>query len=494
MDVLLGLQAQLHPEVLPWNLTDKNVVYSSADERIATVDENGVVTGVGLGVTTIRAASVLDPRVFATCAIRVDTLHTTVNGIFRDSDSVGTPKFYTWNMETDDNYVVGDTLKNPPMAVTRVPGTDTFYLLDGDHGTMHLLDQKGNDLVTPTDAYYQQNYWLWDMAYSSFFSTADTPAVYGIRENAIVSPMDPMNPQFANISMGKYGVSYLAGIAAGGIEHITYKNYYGYDAETDSEVLYLIDDQCNVWRCNMFLEDGYRYNFVYSVTPSDMSVRFPAKFSGNSSLVLGEDGALYFSAWIGDTNALYRLVYDEVTESYTSTFLGDFGKDVWPAVILDASANAAPAAAAPQGTQLYRQPQPAGSLDAIDVEETKSELSQGIQVDEQQHTVTVPVMAADSTNGLFHVDYDAKVLTLDRVEPAAILNAYDASTAGRMRMGYADANALNGVIARLVFRYTPAYDPQNTELTLTVAEDGAERHQHCQDHPDHPAGETLPGL
>ena len=472
VDVLLGLQAQLQPEVLPWNLTDKRVVYSSADERIATVDENGVVTGVGLGETTIRATSVLDPQVYDTCTVHVDTLHTTVNGILRDSDSMGTPKFYTWNMETDERYVVGDTLKNPPMAVTRVPGTDTFYLLDGDNGTMHLLDRKGNDLVTPSDAFYQQNYWVWDMAYSNFFSTEETPAVYGIRENAIVTPMDPMNPQFANISMGMYGVSYLAGIAAGGIEHITYKNYYGYDAETDSEVLYLIDDQCNVWRCNMFLEDGYRYNFIYSVTPSDMSIRFPAKFSGNSSLVLGQDGALYFSAWTGDTNALYRLVYDDVTETYTSTLLGDFGKDVWPAVILDASSNAAPAAAAPQGTQLYRQPQKTGSLDTIAVEESKSELSQGIVVDEQQHTVTVPVAATDSTNGLFRVDYDTQVLTLDRVETAAILHAYDAGTAGQMRMGYADANAINGVIARLVFRYTPEYDAQNTKLTLTVDEDG----------------------
>ena len=88
-------------------------------------------------------------------------------------------------------------------------------------------------------------------------------------------------------------------------------------------------------------------------------------------------------------------------------------------------------------------------------------------MDEKQRTVTVPVVAADSTNGLFHVDYDAKGLTLDRVEPVAILNAYDAGTAGRMRMGYADANAMNGVIARLVFHYTPAYDPQNTELTLS---------------------------
>lgn len=472
VEVLLGLQAQLHPEVLPWNLVDKGVVYSSADESIATVDGNGTVTGVGLGTTTIRAASVLNPQVYATCTVHVEKLRVTVDGIFRDSDKMGTPKFYTWNMETDDTYVVGDTLNNPPMAVTQVPGTDTFYLLDADHGTMHLMDREGNDLVTPTDAYYQQNYWIWDLAYSQFFSTEDTPALYGIRENAIVAPMDPMNPQFANISLGMYGVYYLAGIATGGIEHITYKNYYGYDAETDSEVVYLIDDQCNVWRCNMFLEDGYRYNFVFSVIPTDMTIRYPAGFSGNSSLVLGEDGALYFSAWVGSTNELYRLVYDESTESYISTFLGEFGKDVWPAVILDASSNAAQAAVPPQGTQLYREPQPTGALDAIAVEKTASALSQGIQVDQEQHTVTVPVVATESTNGLFHVDYDPEVLTLDRVEPGAFLNAYDTSALGRLRMGYADARAVSGVIANLVFRYTPGDEDQNTDLILSVAEDG----------------------
>ena len=288
MEVLIGLTAQLHPEVLPWNLTDKNVIYSSADETIATVDDRGIVTGVGLGTTTIRATSVLDSTVYATCTVHVKQLSVTVNGILRDSDKLGTPKFYTWNMETGDPYVVGNTLKNPPMAVTRVPETDTFYLLDAEHGTMHLLDQDGKDLVEPADHYYQQNYWIWDLAYSPYFSTEDTPAVYGIRENAIVAPTNPMNPQFANISLGKYGVSFLAGIAAGGCEHITYKNYYGYDAETDSEVVYLIDDQCNVWRCNMFLEDGYRYNFVYSVIPSDMEINYPPDSPADPPWSLGK--------------------------------------------------------------------------------------------------------------------------------------------------------------------------------------------------------------
>ena len=124
------------------------------------MDGRGIVTGVGLGTTTIRATSVLDSTVYATCTVHVKQLSVTVNGILRDSDKLGTPKFYTWNMETGDPYVVGNTLKNPPMAVTRVPETDTFYLLDAEHGTMHLLDQDGKDLVEPADHYYQQNYWI----------------------------------------------------------------------------------------------------------------------------------------------------------------------------------------------------------------------------------------------------------------------------------------------------------------------------------------------
>ena len=122
MEVLIGLTAaQLHPEVLPWNLTDKNVIYSSADETIATVDDRGIVTGVGLGTTTIRATSVLDSTVYATCTVHVKQLSVTVNGILRDSDKLGTPKFYTWNMETGDPYVVGNTLKEPAYGCYQSP-------------------------------------------------------------------------------------------------------------------------------------------------------------------------------------------------------------------------------------------------------------------------------------------------------------------------------------------------------------------------------------
>lgn len=471
VEVLLNLTTQLSATVLPWNLTNKGVVFTSADTSVATVDQNGLVTGVSLGTTTIRAASAANPEIYDECTVTVNTLNVTVNGILRDE--VGTPKFFTWDRSTNEGYVRGDQIDNPPMAVTRVPGTDTFYLLDSDHGTMHLLNNNGENVIEPTDTYYQQNYWLWDLAYSEYFSTEETPAVYGIRENAIVAPTDPMNPTFVNYNLGVYGVTFLAGIACDGYEKITYKDYYGYETEADSEVIYMIDDGGNVWRCNMFLEYGYRYNFVYSVITSDLNVDFPANFTGRSSLVIGEDGALYFSAWVGSTDQLYRLVYDDVSETYLSTFLGDFGTDVWPVSILDVSSNAPEAESAPQGTTLFNQSAPAaGSLDAIDVEEKESDLDTSIQIDEEQHTVTIPVVAADSTNGLFRVDYNTEDLTLIGVNPGSVMYTYDTSVEGSVRMGYADANVINGVVVNLVFRYTPDYEVQYTDVVVTTLEDG----------------------
>lgn len=73
-------------------------------------------------------------------------------------------------------------------------------------------------------------------------------------------------------------------------------------------------------------------------------------------------------------------------------------------------------------------------------------------------------MATESTNGLFHVEYDPDALALVSVNPGSVLNRYDTSTAGKIRMGYADANEINGIIANLVFRYTPGDEAEETDL------------------------------
>ena len=455
VEVLHGLTAKVSASALPWNLSDKTLVFTSADESIATVDSKGVVTGVGLGTTTIRAASRLDGTVYDECTVTVRKLQTNVHGILMDES--GASRFYDWDLSVENGLVRGDGIDHIPMAVTAIPGSDDFYLLDNNTGTMHLVDAAGNDIGDPCDVYYQQNFWIWDLAYAEFFSD-ENPSALGIRENAVIAPFELMNPSFVNFEMGRYGVSYLAGIASGGYEKITYKDWYGYDAEADSELFYVIDESCNVWRCNFFQESG-SWDMVMAEFPSDLGLHFPVNFTGHSSLVIGADNALYFSAWIGDTNALYRLVYDELSDSYVSTFLGEFGKDVWPAVILEASSNAPEADIAPQGTVRYNTV-PEGSLNAVVPGETQ------VAVDD---TVTVPVVAENSTNGLFEITYDASVLELREVKAGAVMNAVDTTIPGTVRIGFADAHAVNAPVASLVFRFI---EGEEALLTLTTLEDG----------------------
>ncbi len=49
----------------------QNVSWSSDDETVATVDQNGVVTGLAVGIANIRAASSENPAVFQTLAMEV---------------------------------------------------------------------------------------------------------------------------------------------------------------------------------------------------------------------------------------------------------------------------------------------------------------------------------------------------------------------------------------------------------------------------------------
>ena len=69
--MITGETAQISYTVAPENATDPSVTITSADPTIATVDENGVVTGVSVGETTITIASVSNPDVTATITVTV---------------------------------------------------------------------------------------------------------------------------------------------------------------------------------------------------------------------------------------------------------------------------------------------------------------------------------------------------------------------------------------------------------------------------------------
>lgn len=66
-----GETISLDVTVSPENATNRELSWSSADEKIATVDKNGVVTGVGYGRTIITATATDGSGITASCAVLV---------------------------------------------------------------------------------------------------------------------------------------------------------------------------------------------------------------------------------------------------------------------------------------------------------------------------------------------------------------------------------------------------------------------------------------
>ena len=74
LTVAEGEQAEIHSIFMPQNsrTTFRGMNWSSADENIATVDTNGVVTGIKAGTTTITAVSKYNDQWISQCEVTVD--------------------------------------------------------------------------------------------------------------------------------------------------------------------------------------------------------------------------------------------------------------------------------------------------------------------------------------------------------------------------------------------------------------------------------------
>ncbi len=66
-----GAQRKLVAAVLPQNATDPSVSWSSGDDTIASVDDNGLLTGLSAGTVTITATSVSDPDVTGSVIVEI---------------------------------------------------------------------------------------------------------------------------------------------------------------------------------------------------------------------------------------------------------------------------------------------------------------------------------------------------------------------------------------------------------------------------------------
>ena len=113
MKLKIGTMSSLSVIYNPFNTTDsKDVIWTSSDESILTVDSEGNIEAVGIGSATITVTSVLDSRLTASCEVMVvDYLSGDMNnnGKIEFADVMILLRSYLGiTEETDDSVKFGD--------------------------------------------------------------------------------------------------------------------------------------------------------------------------------------------------------------------------------------------------------------------------------------------------------------------------------------------------------------------------------------------------
>lgn len=117
------------------------VTWTSENPEVATVDENGVVTGVKAGTATIRATSVLDPSVSGTYEVTVNPLNASLHSITVDTSELVSVSVAT---QADEGEWVHFDISYDPNSVKLLSvtadgeecgtsGEDSYYFQMPDH-------------------------------------------------------------------------------------------------------------------------------------------------------------------------------------------------------------------------------------------------------------------------------------------------------------------------------------------------------------------------
>ncbi len=416
--VLLNTTARLQAEVYPWGV-DESLVWTSSDESIATVDENGVVTGVAVGECVITATSAIAPFAKAECLVTVTQIEKTLNGVVWDEEGrqwfseIDVAKLPEYTKLTESH--IGDTIT----AVSY--GPEGYLFAANDKGELYIVDGETFELVQDLGNLGVE---LSDIAASKYvgdgilMAVCDTQVLLIDLYTGEVGAFDYADDLGGNI---------FVGIAA--FESFIHPTY---NAGVDA--YFLLDDAGNVY------EDGYIVIEDNDEIPDgtyDFGLEKVSEFGFSTDSYhynsLYFDGTSLYWARFNDDSADLICEYD-VFDLDVVANLGSFAEDVWPAAALfeldvnpidfnfeeEESAGSAKFASsavkdAAVAFTAAAPVLPAGSLNTAPDTDPVADDPSDVNVFAQTVELTADKAAS---NGLFTVKYDAENFALESVRSA----------------------------------------------------------------------------
>ena len=334
MSMFRGYSARLEVTILPWNVSNRDVVWSSDDPSIVDVNQYGLITAMKLGTATVTATSVLDPNVSTSITVTVETMPVNLEGVVLDE--LGYPVQFNWDLMETDTWMPSVALDTVLLGATKTRNGDLLGL-DGTAKTVVRVD-----MTTGTSV--ELGTWdgqIYDMAYSNLFSDGDTDRVHMISGSYWMPAKDPANTADTDAwdlfdYLLETGAWEFVAIAVGDIVTVE-------DAGQtyDAEEIFLMDDNGNIWKlCAYF--DGEFYNSTEPVLyQSNLSAQdwTPTRLDESmltlNSMVMGDDGNLYFSNYTGATSDFYQITLDDENLTCNAVLFANSGDEVWPAMLVE---------------------------------------------------------------------------------------------------------------------------------------------------------------
>ena len=151
----VGNIQQLTITLDPWYAENREMVWSSSDESVASVDQNGNITAISDGACTITVASAGDESKFDTCDVTVASLTLDMGGIISRTEgginSVWGSKLYQYNMLLGEaSFTPGEFITAPEQfqgfglnIAAAIEARDSIWACEfGNAGMIYEIDKN----------------------------------------------------------------------------------------------------------------------------------------------------------------------------------------------------------------------------------------------------------------------------------------------------------------------------------------------------------------
>ena len=164
---------EIEASVEPWG-KNCDVIWTSADDTIASVDEDGVVTGVGVGQTTLTATSEDDPGVYAEMTVDVVSLGKGYSAVLWDEKA--NKWFISFDTETIPLCTLDFDEALPCDIASICCGTDgvlygVTFNEEEDTSELYIIDEDTYELTYVGESYYATSDIAASPAYSAWYGS-----------------------------------------------------------------------------------------------------------------------------------------------------------------------------------------------------------------------------------------------------------------------------------------------------------------------------------